>query len=107
MHTTHPPPSFRELFGELVPLIGVVVCAGPPVVLFAAFGLLLMLLVSAPLMLLAIFLVVPLVAVATLVALVGAILSAPSLVVSRLRARRAPSASIREPARRLVPRAGA
>ena len=79
-------PTLGEIVDESEPLIGAVPVYGPPVVLFAVPWLLFGLMLAGPFALL-LTLVVPLVAVAALVALVGALLAAPYLLVARLRRR--------------------
>jgi hypothetical protein len=94
-------PPLGEMLAETHPLIGVVPVAGPPVVLVAGPWLLLALMVAGPFALLFTF-VLLLVAAAALVGLVGAILTAPFLLVRRVREHRARHASLRAPAAPLV-----
>ena len=75
---------------ELPPLLSVVPVAGPPVFVYAGFGVVLLLLLVPPVTLLATLAGVVLLAAAALVALAalaGAILAAPVLLVHRLRGR--------------------
>jgi len=78
--------TFREILDDVLPVIGVVVVAGPPVVFLAAPWLLLALMLSGPFALLVAFVVAGLVAAALLVTLAG-ILAAPFVVARRLRRR--------------------
>lgn len=82
------PPSRGEMLGEIVPLIGTVAVAGPPVVLLAGPLVLLALLLAGPFAVL-LTLVVLLVAAIAVVALIAAILASPYLLVRYLRGRRA------------------
>lgn len=91
------PPTFGELLGKTLQLIGVVVVAGPPVVLLAGPLLLLALVLIGPFALL-FTLVVLFVVALVLVALTGALLAMPFLLVSHLREHRAVHASISAPA---------
>jgi hypothetical protein len=88
----HPPssehPARDELLGEIVPVIGVVAVAGPPVVLLAGPLVLLALMVAGPFVLV-LTLVAVLIGSTALVALIGAILASPYLLVRHLRERRA------------------
>jgi hypothetical protein len=77
-------PTFGEILDDVLPVIGVIFVAGPPVVFLAAPWLLLALMLSAPFALLVAFVVVALVAVALLVTL-AAVLAAPYVLVRRLR----------------------
>ena len=86
--------------GELSPLLGLVPLAGPPVLVLAGFGAVVLLLLVPPLALLATFLGAALVVVATLVALVvlaGAIVAAPVLLVRRFRGYRLGHLSVSMP----------
>jgi hypothetical protein len=103
----HPPwsehPTRAETPAEIVPVIGVVAVAGPPVVLLAGPLVLLALIIAGPFLLL-LTLVAVLVASAVVLALIGAILASPYLLVRHLRDRRAVArSSSRAPAPRLVP----
>jgi hypothetical protein len=96
------PPTLGEILAEeVLPLIGVVAVAGPPVVLLAGplllFGLMLF-----PPFALVVTLVVALVAAAVLGALTGAILAMPYLLVRHTRSHRAAHA-ISGPAAQLAP----
>jgi hypothetical protein len=80
-----------QLQGGLPPLLSVVPQAGPPVFVYAGFGLVLLLLLVPPLTLLATVMAVALVvatALAVLVALIVAIVGAPFLLARRLRGHR-------------------
>ena len=92
MHTTEAitptasgPPTLGDQFADVLPVVDTVFVAGPPVLLVWAGTVLLALMLAGPFALL-VTLVVVLVAVAAVVALAGAILAAPYLVVRRLRA---------------------
>ena len=107
----HPPssgyPTRGEIVGEILPLVGVVAVAGPPVVLLAGPLVLFALLVAGPFVLM-LTVVALLIGSTVLVALVGAILASPYLLVRHLRERGAgaqPSFSV--PAPRLRPTARA
>lgn len=100
-HPTSEPPTFGEVLAGILPLIGVVVVAGPPLVAMAGFAVLLAVLVWPPFMLVTLV-VVALVAATVLVALTGAILAMPNLLVRRLRRHR-PRRAISGPAAQLVP----
>ena len=94
-------PTLGEMVVETAGLVGVVPGYGPPVALVAAPWLLLSLMLAGPFAVL-VTLVVLLFAMAALVALIGAILAAPYLVFRHLRGYRAPRASMRVPAPRVV-----
>ena len=84
-------PTFGEMLGESLPLIGVVVVAGPPVILLAAPLVLGALMLAGPFAVVAtlvLVVVMALVAAAALVALTGAIAATPQRLVRRLGARR-------------------
>ena len=80
-------PTVAAALADTVPLIDTVYVAGPPVLLAWAGTVLLALMLAGPFALL-VTLVVVLVAVAAVVALAGAILAAPYLLVRHLRGRR-------------------
>jgi hypothetical protein len=93
MHTTEPftptasrPPTLGEEVAELDPLIGTVFVAGPPVLLVWAGTVLFALMLAGPFALLVTF-VVALAAVAAVVALAGAILASPYLLIRHFRLR--------------------
>jgi hypothetical protein len=90
-------PTFREMLDDVLPVIGVVVVAGPPVVFLAAPWLLLALMLSGPFALVVAFVVVGLVA-AVLLAAIAAIVAAPFVLVRFLRRRYRSSRSIGVPA---------
>jgi hypothetical protein len=86
-------PTFDEIADEVLPLVDVVVVAGPPVSFVAAPWLLLALMLSAPFAVLVALVVVWVLAAALLAALAGA-LAAPFLLARRLhRGRRAARAT--------------
>jgi len=76
-------PTFREILDDILPVIGVIVVAGPPVIFLAGPWLLLVLMLSGPFALVVAYVVVGLVAVALLAAL-AAIVVAPFVLVRRL-----------------------
>jgi hypothetical protein len=90
-------PTFGEMLEDVLPVIGVVVVAGPPVVFVAGPWLLLALMLSGPFALLVAFVLVGLVTVALLVTL-AAILAAPYVLVRRLHRRYRASQGIGVPA---------
>ena len=79
-------PTCGEILREIVPLVGVVVVAGPPVVLLAGPLVLLALMVTGPFVLV-LTLVAVLIGSTGLVALIGAILASPYVLVRHLRER--------------------
>jgi hypothetical protein len=76
-------PTFREMLDDVLPVIGVVFVAGPPVIFLAGPWLLLVLMLSGPFALVVAFVVVGLVAGA-LLATLGALVVAPFVLVRRL-----------------------
>jgi len=99
------PPTFGEILDEILPLVGVVVVAGPPVVLLAGPLVLGALMLAGPFALAAtmvLVLVVALVAAAALLALTGAVVATPYLLARRLREHREGHAHIGAPAAQLV-----
>jgi hypothetical protein len=91
MHTTEPitptasgPPTLGEQLVEALPLVDTVFVAGPPVLVAWAGTVLFALMLAGPFALLVTFVVVA-VAAAALVALAGAILATPYLLVRHLR----------------------
>jgi hypothetical protein len=87
MHTTEPftatasgPPTLGDMVAEVVPLIGAVYQAGPPVLVAGAGTVLFALLLVGPFVLL-VTVAVAVAAAAALVALAGAILATPYLVI--------------------------
>jgi len=76
-------PTFREMLDDVLPVIGVVFVAGPPVIFLAGPWLLLVLMLSGPFALVVAFVVVGLVA-AALLATLAAIVVAPFVLVRRL-----------------------
>jgi hypothetical protein len=96
-------PSGAETLREIAPVVGVVVVAGPPVVLLAGPLVLFALIVAGPFLLL-LTLVALLIGSTVLVALIGTILASPYLLVRHVRERRAAArSSSGVPAPRLVP----
>jgi hypothetical protein len=98
-------PTFGEMLDEVLPLIGVVVVAGPPVLLLAGPLVLGALILAGPFALAAtmvLVVIVALVAAAVLLALTGAVLATPYLLVRRLRGHREGHAHIGAPAAQLV-----
>jgi membrane associated rhomboid family serine protease len=89
--------TFRELFDEIEPLIGIGPVYGPPVVLLAVPWLLLVLMLAGPFTVLITF-VVLFAAVAALAGLIGAVLVTPFLLVRRLRRLRVRHAPAHAPA---------
>src|SRR3954465_727616 len=79
-------PTFREMLDDVLPVIGVVFVAGPPVIFLAAPWLLLVLMLSGPFALVVAFVVVGLVA-AALLATLAAIVAAPFVLVRHLHRR--------------------
>jgi hypothetical protein len=73
-------PTFREMLDDVLPVIGVVFVAGPPVIFLAGPWLLLVLMLSGPFALVVAFVLVGLVA-AALVATLAAIVAAPFVLV--------------------------
>jgi hypothetical protein len=106
-------PSFGEMLEEILPLIGVVVFAGPPVVLLAGplvFGALMLTGPFALAVTLVLAVVIGLIAVTALIALTRAVAGTPHILLDRLRARRGRRTNRVAPARRVVtagPRRGA
>jgi len=84
--TASRPPTLRAEVGEIDPIIGTVFVAGPPVLIMWAGTVLFALMLAGPFALLVTFVLV-FVAAATLVALAGAILASPYLLVRHLRLR--------------------
>jgi hypothetical protein len=87
MHTTEPftatasaPPTLGDMVAEVVPLIGAVYQAGPPVLVAGAGTVLFALLLVGPFVLL-VTVAVAVAAAAALVALAGAILATPYLLI--------------------------
>ena len=84
--TASRPPTLREEIAEIDPLIGTVFVAGPPVLLAWVGTVLFALMLAGPFALL-VALVVALAAAAALVALAGAILATPYLLIRHFRLR--------------------
>src|SRR4051812_20408722 len=76
-------PTFRDMLDDVLPVIGVVFVAGPPVIFLAAPWLLLVLMLSGPFALVVAFVVVGLIA-AALLATIAAIVVAAFVLVRRL-----------------------
>ena len=85
-------PPFRQRLDEIVPLVGFVPVAGPPVILIVGPWLLLVLMLVGPFMVLVTLAAIALCAT-VLVALIVAILATPYLLARRLHRRRAAKAS--------------
>ena len=81
-------PTVSEFLADTVPVVDTVFVAGPPILVAWGGTVLLALMLAGPFALLVTFVVV-LAAAAALVALAGAILASPYLLVRHLRARRA------------------
>ena len=79
-------PTFTEILDDVLPVIGVVFVAGPPVIAVAAPWLLLALMLSGPFAVLVAFAVVVLLAVAAVAALAG-IVAAPYVLARHLHRR--------------------
>jgi len=99
---TEPPPAHDEGPEEIVPLIGVVPQAGPPVLFVAAPLVLFALVLSGP-FLLVLTLGALLAACAVLVAVAGALVASPYLLVRRLGGHGLARAHRSAPAVQLVP----
>jgi hypothetical protein len=95
-------PTFGEVLAEIVPLIGFIPVAGPPLVFVLGPWLLLVLMLAGPLAWLFALVVVMIVAATVSAALAASILAAPYLLVRHLRRHRARHASISPPAARVV-----
>jgi hypothetical protein len=93
-------PTRGEILRAIVPVVGVVVVAGPPVVLLAGPLVLFALIVAGPFVLV-LTLVALLIGSTVLVVLVGAILASPYLIVRQLRERRVAVQSFSVPAPRV------
>jgi hypothetical protein len=94
-------PTRGEVWGEIVPVVGVVVVAGPPLVLLAGPLVLVALIVAGPFVLM-LTVVALLIGSTVVVALVGLILASPYLLLRHLRAHRAAAQpSFSAPAARL------
>ena len=86
--TASAPPALGDMLDDIVPVLGTVFVAGPPVLVAWAGTVLLALMLAGPFALL-VTLIVVLVAAAALVTLAGAILATPYLIVRHLRRHRA------------------
>jgi hypothetical protein len=102
MHTTEHltpaasrPPTLGEELAEIDPIVGTVFVAGPPVLLMWAGTVLFALMLAGPFALLVTF-VVALVAAAAVVALAGAILATPYLLIRHFRLRLAKRRDVTE-----------
>jgi len=82
--TASAPPALGDMLDDMVPVLGTVFVAGPPVLVAWAGTVLLALMLAGPFALL-VTLIVVLVAAAALVTLAGAILATPYLIVRHLR----------------------
>ena len=85
---TKAPPAVRDMLNELLPLLDVVVVAGPPASFILVPWLLLVLVLVGPFLLLLTMAAITLLAV-LLIGLIAAILATPYLLVRRLRGRQA------------------
>ena len=90
--TAYGPPTRGDMLADIVPVIDTVFVAGPPVLVMGTGTVLLALMLAGPFALLVTFLLVLIAAVA-LVALAGAILATPYLLVRHLRGHRARDAT--------------
>jgi hypothetical protein len=79
-------PTFRDMVDDVLPVLGVIVVAGPPVVFLAGPWLLLVLMLSAPFAVLVAFAVVVFLALAALAAIAG-IVVAPCVLVRHVHRR--------------------
>jgi hypothetical protein len=95
-------PAFGETLAEIVPLIGFVPQAGPPVVFVLGPWLFLVLMLAGPFACLFALVIVMIVAATVLAALTAAVLAAPYLLVRHLRRLQARHASISAPPARAV-----
>jgi hypothetical protein len=115
MHTTESisptasgPPTLRDQLADVLPLADTVFVAGPPIVVAWAGTVLFALMLAGPFALVA-TLVVVLVAAAAIVALAGAILATPYLLIRHVRlrvAKRRHVAEVRAPIAALIARTG-
>jgi hypothetical protein len=94
-------PTFREMLDDVLPVIGVVFVAGPPVIFLAGPWLLLALMLSGPFALVAAFVVVGLIA-AALVATLAAVVAAPFVLLRHLHRRYRSAPAIGVPVRQLA-----
>jgi uncharacterized RDD family membrane protein YckC len=85
--TASAPPTLGDMLADIVPVLGTVFVAGPPVFVAWAGTVLLALMLAGPFALL-LTLILVLVAAAAVVTLAGAILSSPYLLVRHLRGHR-------------------
>jgi hypothetical protein len=85
--TASAPPTLGDMLADIVPVLGTVFVAGPPVLVAWAATVLLALMLAGPFAFL-VTLIVVLVAAAALVTLAGAILATPYLLVRHLRGHR-------------------
>jgi hypothetical protein len=97
-------PTVGETLDETLPVVGVVPVHGPAAILVAGPWVLIALLLTGPFALL-FTLVALLAAAAAVVALIGAVLAAPFVLVRRVRRHRAAREPMRAPATQLVPAA--
>jgi hypothetical protein len=98
-------PTLREMLAEILPLIGVVVVAGPPVILLAGPLILGALMLAGPFLLVAtgaLVVVSALVAIAAVVGLMRAIVATPSVVARHFRGLRGRHAHGAAPAGQLL-----
>jgi hypothetical protein len=99
MHTTDPitarasgPPTLGDLFAEVLPLVGTVFVAGPPVLVACAGTVLFALMLAGPFALL----VTVVVAAAAVVTFAGAVLATPYLLIRHFRLRLAKRCHVAE-----------
>jgi hypothetical protein len=100
--TASRPPTLRAQVGEIDPLIGTVFVAGPPVLIMWAGTVLFALMLAGPFALL-VTLVLVFAAAATLVALAGAILASPYLLIRHFRLRLAERSHLVDGSAPIVP----
>jgi hypothetical protein len=100
--TASRPPTLRAQVGEIDPIIGTVFVAGPPVLIMWAGTVLFALMLAGPFALL-VTLVLVFAAAATLVALAGAILASPYLLIRHFRLRLAQRSHLVDGSAPIVP----
>jgi hypothetical protein len=87
------PPTFAEVAADIVPVIGVILVAGPPVIFIAGPWVLLCLMLTAPFAVLVAYVAIPVAAAALLATLIG-ICATPYLVLRGLHRRHRTSRAI-------------
>jgi hypothetical protein len=100
--TASRPPTLRAQVGEIDPIIGTVFVAGPPVLIMWAGTVLFALMLAGPFALL-VTLVLVFAAAATLVALAGAIVASPYLLIRHFRLRLAQRSHLVDGSAPIVP----